>query len=79
MTSLEWNLVLPQRDEMKWHLWRATELLSICGHVDKRVQELISPPPRRGFRVCQTCRAYARRNSLPLPRWAITLTRKRAT
>ncbi len=79
MMSLEWNLVLPQSGEMKWHLWHLSELLSICGHVDKRLQELIYPPPHRRFRACQTCRAYAVRNHLKLPRWAITKKRKVAT
>ncbi len=79
MTSHEWILVLPTRGGMKWHLWHTAELLSICGHVDKRRHELISSPPHRRFFACQACGAYARRNNLKLPKWAITPNRKRAT
>jgi hypothetical protein len=68
-----WSLVLPQRNELKWHLWQSFAFVSICGHVDRRLHDVLEPPPpRRGFPVCQTCRCYAQRNDLKLPRWAIT-------
>ena len=79
MSALDWYLVQPQRGERKWHLWFMAADISICGHVDKRLQELIHPPPHRRFYPCQACRAYAQRNNLKLPRRAITLNRKRAT
>ena len=74
-----WRLVLPQTLGMKWHLWHELEFTSICGHVDKRLHEVIEPPPHRRFPVCQMCRCYAERNDLKLPKWAITPLRKRAT
>lgn len=75
----EWRLVLPQRGEMKWHLWHAAELLSVCGYADRRLQDILECPPRRRFLVCQMCRRYAERSHLKLPRWAINPPRKRAT
>lgn len=79
MTEHEWHLVEAQRREPKWHLWRATELRSICAHVDPMVTDLIEVPPRRRFSICQECRCYAQRNNLTMPVGAIIPQRKATT
>ena len=70
LVALEWLLVVPNRGGMKWHVWHRAELASICGHCDRRQQEIIEPPKAHRFDVCQECRAYAVRNAIALPPWA---------